>query len=104
MEVKVYNLIRQTWLKVANNLLMLGLSIFRHKLFDLRTFHNQAHIINLSGIIIYFCGTYYLYAHRNPLKKGSVSENVMKEGERVLFQPFHAERYRRRLRLEDSDT
>ena len=27
--------------------------------------------------------------HRNPLKNGSLSENVMKEGERVLFQPFH---------------
>ena len=28
--------------------------------------------------------------HRNPLKKGSLSENAMKEDERVLFQPFHA--------------
>ena len=27
--------------------------------------------------------------HRNPLKSGSLSENVMKEGERVLFSPFH---------------
>ena len=27
--------------------------------------------------------------HRNPLKNGSLSENVMKEGERVLFQSFH---------------
>ena len=27
--------------------------------------------------------------HRNPLKNGSLSENVMKEGERVLFQPLH---------------
>ena len=27
--------------------------------------------------------------HRNPLKNGSLSENVMKEGERVLFQPPH---------------
>ena len=26
---------------------------------------------------------------RNPLKNGSLSENVMKEGERVLFQPLH---------------
>ena len=26
--------------------------------------------------------------HRNPLKNGSLSENVMKEGERVLFQPL----------------
>ena len=28
--------------------------------------------------------------HRNLLKKGSLSENVLKEDERVLFQPFHA--------------
>ena len=62
MKVKVYNLVRHTWLKVANNLLMLGLSSFRRKLFDIQAFDNQAHIINLSGIIIYFCGTYYLYA------------------------------------------
>ena len=27
--------------------------------------------------------------HRNPFKNGSLSENVMKEGERVLFQPLH---------------
>ena len=27
--------------------------------------------------------------HRNPLKNGSLSENVMKEGERVLFQSLH---------------
>ena len=27
--------------------------------------------------------------HRDPLKNGSLSENVMKEGERVLFQPLH---------------
>ena len=27
--------------------------------------------------------------HRNPLKNGSLSEKVMKEGERVLFQHFH---------------
>ena len=27
--------------------------------------------------------------HRNPLKNGSISENVIKEDERVLFQPFH---------------
>ena len=26
--------------------------------------------------------------HRNPLKNGSLSENAMKEDERVLFQPF----------------
>ena len=29
------------------------------------------------------------FQHRNPLKNGSLSENVMKEGERVLFQPLH---------------
>ena len=62
MKVKVYNLVRHTWLKVANNLLMLGLSSFRRKLFDIQAFDNQAHTIKLSGIIIYFCGTYYLYA------------------------------------------
>ena len=28
------------------------------------------------------------FQHRNPLKTGSLSENVMKEGERVLFQPL----------------
>ena len=33
--------------------------------------------------------------HRNPLKNGSLSENVMKEGERVPFQPLHWRRYRR---------
>ena len=50
---------------MANNLLMLGLSYFRHKLFEFQAFHNQAHIINFTGIIIYFCGTYYLYALLN---------------------------------------
>ena len=65
MKVKVYNLVRHTWLIVADDLLMLGLSSFRRKLFDFQAFHNQAHIINLSGIIIYFCGTYYLYAHKH---------------------------------------
>ena len=25
--------------------------------------------------------------HKNPLKNGSLSENMMKEGERALFQP-----------------
>ena len=45
----------------ANNLLMLALSNFRRKLFDLQTFQNQAHIISVTGIIIYFLGTYYLY-------------------------------------------
>ena len=49
---------------MANNLLMLGLSYFRHKLFEFQAFHNQAHIINFTGIIIYFCGTYYLYAKK----------------------------------------
>ena len=47
---------------MANNLLMPGLSYFRHRLFEFQAFHNQAHIINFTGIIIYFCGTYYLYA------------------------------------------
>ena len=41
---------------------MPGLSYFRHKLFEFQAFHNHAHIINFTGIIIYFCGTYYLYA------------------------------------------
>ena len=68
MKVKVYNLVRHTWLIVADDLLMLGLSSFRRKLFDFQAFHNQAHIINLSGIIIYFCGTYYLYALHNVIK------------------------------------
>ena len=31
--------------------------------------------------------------HRNPIKNGSLSENVMKEDERILFQPFHFKRY-----------
>ena len=30
--------------------------------------------------------------HSNPLKTGSLSENVMKEDERVLFQPLFTER------------
>ena len=42
--------------------------------------------------------------HRNPLKKGSLSENAMKEDERVLFQPFHAKGNRRGLRWEDFET
>ena len=50
---------------VANNLLMLGLSNIRRKLFDLQAFHKQAHIFNFTGIIIYFCGTYYLYAQQS---------------------------------------
>ena len=49
------------WLKVASNLLMHGLSSVRRKLFDLQAFHNQAHIINLSDIVIYFNGIFYLY-------------------------------------------
>ena len=44
---------------MANNLLMLGLSYFRCKLFESQ---DKANIINFTGIIIYFCGTYYLYA------------------------------------------
>jgi len=34
---------------------------------------------------------------RNRLKNGSLSENVMKEGERVLFQPLHQKSNRRGL-------
>ena len=49
----------------ANNLLMLALSNYRRKLFDLQTFQNQAHIISVTGIIIYFLGTYYLYTEQN---------------------------------------
>ena len=71
MKVKVYNLVRHTWLIVADDLLMLGLSSFRRKLFDFQAFHNQAHIINLSGIIIYFCGTYYLYAREYYIQNSS---------------------------------
>ena len=44
------------------------------------------------------------FPHRNPLKKGSLSENAMKEDERVLFQPFHAKGNRRGLRWEDFET
>ena len=50
----------------ANNLLMLALSNYRRKLFDLQTFQNQAHIISVTGIIIYFLGTYYLYTLEVP--------------------------------------
>ena len=46
---------------------MLALSNYRRKLFDLQTFQNQAHIISVTGIIIYFLGTYYLYTHFRPL-------------------------------------
>ena len=42
--------------------------------------------------------------HRNALKKDSLSENEMKEDERVLFQPFHAKGNRRGLRWEDFET
>ena len=74
---------------VANNLLMLGLSNIRRKLFDLQAFHKQAHIFNFTGIIIYFCGTYYLYAGPNDpfrlfsyyrvvylIKKGGEGEHI----------------------------
>ena len=54
---------------VANNLLMLGLIYYRRKLFEIQAFHNQAHIINFTGIIIYFCGTYYLYAAKGGTEK-----------------------------------
>ena len=85
MKVKVYNLVRHTWLIVADDLLMLGLSSFRRKLFDFQAFHNQAHIINLSGIIIYFCGTYYLYAiYRMGSKwKEDEAEDLVREEKRL---------------------
>ena len=67
---------------MANNLLMLGLSYFRHKLFEFQAFHNQAHIINFTGIIIYFCGTYYLYAPRKLGKKRFVPKQIL------VFWPF----------------
>ena len=58
----------------ANNLLMLALSNYRRKLFDLQTFQNQAHIISVTGIIIYFLGTYYLYTD---VKGGIIAEKVV---------------------------
>ena len=83
MKVKVYNLVRHTWLIVADDLLMLGLSSFRRKLFDFQAFHNQAHIINLSGIIIYFCGTYYLYAMKHLMRL--VNEVAISMEEKVMM-------------------
>jgi len=41
---------------------------------------------------------------QEPPQKGSLSENAMKEDERVLFQPFHAKGNRRGLRWEDFET
>ena len=38
------------------------------------------------------------HQHRNPLKNGSLSEHVMKEGERVLFQPLQWKSNRTGLR------
>ena len=38
--------------------------------------------------------------HRNLLKNGSLSKNVMKECERVLFQPLHWKSYRRGWRCD----
>ena len=64
---------------VANNLLMLGLIYYRRKLFEIQAFHNQAHIINFTGIIIYFCGTYYLYA----LRKGGIRERFIEKKEKT---------------------
>ena len=58
---------------VANNLLMLGLIYYRRKLFEIQAFHNQAHIINFTGIIMYFCGTYYLYAVKDQVPKVLIS-------------------------------
>ena len=42
--------------------------------------------------------------HRNLLKNGSLSKNVVKECERVLFQPLHCKRYRRGWRCGHSAT
>ena len=58
----------------ANNLLMLALSNYRRKLFDLQTFQNQAHIISVTGIIIYFLGTYYLYTVDKGVKSQAKSQ------------------------------
>ena len=77
----------------ANNLLMLALSNYRRKLFDLQTFQNQAHIISVTGIIIYFLGTYYLYTihrsdqgHLGPIKiLISFSLVILCENELKLF-------------------
>ena len=41
---------------------------------------------------------------QEPPQKSSLSENAMKEDERVLFQPFHAKGNRRGLRCEDFET
>ena len=41
---------------------------------------------------------------QEPLKKGSLSENAMKEDERVLFQPSQSKGNRRGLRCEDFET
>ena len=68
---------------MANNLLMLGLSYFRRKLFEFQAFHNQAHIVNFTGIIIYFCGTYYLYA-----QNGWVDIWVMRFHFRASIKPI----------------
>ena len=44
------------------------------------------------------------HRHGNPLKTGSLSENLMKEGERAPFQPRNGKRYRRGLRCGHFDT
>ena len=70
---------------------MLGLSSFRRKLFDFQAFHNQAHIINLSGIIIYFCGTYYLYANKTVFGAYltcSLSNEYLEVGKFAYCTPF----------------
>ena len=72
---------------MANNLLMPGLSYFRHKLFEFQAFHNQAHIINFTGIIIYFCGTYYLYAHIPLPNLAPFTISVHQLGHQSLFSP-----------------
>ena len=52
---------------------------FFHRLFD-----TPMHLWDQSAQIA---------RHRNPLKNGSLSENVTKEGERGLFQPLNWKRY-----------
>ena len=42
----------------ANNLLMLILFEYQAALFVFQAFHNQAHIINITGMIMYLFGTY----------------------------------------------
>ena len=48
---------------------------FFHHLFDTLMHHRDQRVQKVH--------------RRNPLKNGPLSENVMKEGERALFQPLH---------------